>query len=72
MSTKSKERKKAQVLDDLDETLTESSRIAAAMGDDFLVYLIDMAVLCVRRKALGLEDRQVQTVRQETYLKLCA
>ena len=46
---------KAEVLDDLDETLTNSSKVAASLGDEFLVYLIDMAVLHVRKKAIHLE-----------------
>ena len=46
---------KAEVLDGLDETLTNSSKVAASLGDEFLVYLIDMAVLHVRKKAIHLE-----------------
>ena len=33
------------VLDELDEALTYSSKVAASLGEEFLVYLIDMAVL---------------------------
>ncbi len=56
MRAKSKKIDKAEVLDDLDETLTKSSIIAATLGDELLVYLIDMAVLHVRKKAIHLED----------------
>jgi hypothetical protein len=44
------------VLDELDEALTNSSKVAAALGDKLLVYLIDMAVLQVRTRAIHLED----------------
>ncbi len=54
---------KAQVLDDLDETLTNSSKVAASLGDEFLVYLIDMAVLHVRKKAIHLEIGPEQPLR---------
>jgi hypothetical protein len=46
----------ANVLDELDETLTNSSKMAGNLGDEFLVYIIDMAVLQVRKKAIHLED----------------
>ena len=42
-------------LDKLDEVLTNSSKLAASLGYAFLVYLIDMAVLHVRKKAIHLE-----------------
>ncbi len=44
------------VLDELDEALTNSSKVAAALDDELLVYLIDMAVLHVRKKAIHTED----------------
>lgn len=47
---------KAKVLDDLDETLTNSSKVAASLGDELTVYLIDMAILHVRKTAIHLED----------------
>jgi hypothetical protein len=47
---------KAKLLDDLDETLTNSSKIAATFGDEFLVYLIGMAVLHARKAAIHLDD----------------
>jgi hypothetical protein len=46
----------AEVIDDLDESLTNSSKVAATLGDEFLVYMIDMAVLHVRKKAIHLAD----------------
>jgi hypothetical protein len=46
----------SDALDDLDEALTQSSKVAASLGDDFLVYMIDMAVLHVRTKALHIDD----------------
>jgi hypothetical protein len=46
----------SDVLDDLDEALTQSSKVAASLGDDFLVYMIDMAVLHVRKKAIHVND----------------
>ncbi len=46
------------VLDELDEALTKSSGVAAALGDQFLVYLIDMAILHVRKKAIHTDDRE--------------
>ncbi len=55
MRTNSKTIDKPEVLDDLDETLTNGSKVAASLGDEFLVYLIDMAVLHVRKKAIHLE-----------------
>ena len=56
MRTNSKTIDKPEILDDLDETLTNGSKVAASLGDEFLVYLIDMAVLHVRTKAIHLED----------------
>lgn len=56
MSVNSKTIDKVKVLDDLDETLTNSSKIAATLGDELLVYLIDMAVLNVRKTAIHLDD----------------
>ncbi len=44
------------VLDELDEALTNSSKIAATLGDELLVYLIDMAILRVRKSSVHLED----------------
>jgi hypothetical protein len=46
----------AVVLDDLDEGLTNSSKVAATLHDDFLVYLIDIAIIHVRRTAVGIFD----------------
>ena len=46
---------KAKILDELDETLTNGSKMAASFGDEFLVYMIDMAVLHVRKIAIHLE-----------------
>lgn len=46
----------SSVLDELDEALTKSSGVAAAIGDGFLVYLIDMAILHVRKRAVHTED----------------
>ena len=44
------------VFDKLDEALTNSSKVAATLDDEFLTYLINMAVLHVRKKAAHLED----------------
>ena len=44
------------VLEKLDEALTNSSKVAAALGEKFLVYLIDMAVLHVRKSAIHRDD----------------
>jgi hypothetical protein len=44
------------VLDELDEALANSSKVAAALSDEFLVYLINMAVLHVRKKAVQVKD----------------
>ena len=52
------------VLDELDEALTKSSGVAAALGDEFLVYLIDMAILHVRKKAVHTEDRLAKRLRR--------
>ena len=57
MRVKSKKIDKAGILDDLDEALTNSSKVAATFGDELLVYLIDMAVLHVTKKAIHLNDR---------------
>ena len=57
MKSISKTIDKAEIIDDLDEALTNSSRVAATLGDELLVYLIDMAVLHVRKKAIHLNDR---------------
>jgi len=35
---------------------TNSSKVSATLGDELLVYLIDMAILYVRKKAVHLED----------------
>ncbi len=56
MRAKSKKIDKAGILDELDEALTNSSKVAATFGDELLVYLIDMAVLHVRKKAIHLND----------------
>lgn len=45
----------AVVFEKLDEVLTNSSKVAAIVGDDLLVYFINMAVLHVRRKAAHLD-----------------
>ncbi len=55
MRANSKAIDKAKVLDNLDESLTNNSKVAASLGDEFLVYLIDMAVSHVREKAIHLE-----------------
>lgn len=55
------------VLDELDEALTNSSKVAAALGDEFPVYLIDMAVLHVRKKAVPPEDRDERQVRKASF-----
>jgi hypothetical protein len=52
------------VLDDLDRELTKSSAVATAIGDSFLVYLIDMAILHVRKKAIHTEDRGTERLRK--------
>ena len=44
------------VFDKLDEALTNSSKVASTLDDKFLVYLINMAVLYIRKKAVHLED----------------
>jgi hypothetical protein len=44
------------ILDSLDETLTESSKVAAAINDDFLVRMLDMLIYHVRIKAVNLPD----------------
>ena len=54
------------VLDELDEALANSRKIAAAINDELLVYLIDMALLEVRKKAVHLEseaDYRVHTLQ---------
>ena len=43
------------LLDELDENLTNNSKVAASLGDEFLVYLLDMAILQVRKSAARLE-----------------
>ncbi len=52
------------VLDDLDETLTQSSKVAASMGDAFLVYVLDMAILHVRKKAIHANDDTERPARR--------
>ena len=47
---------RSSVLDALDETLTNSSKVAASLSDEFLVYLLDMAILHVRKAAANLEE----------------
>lgn len=44
------------MLDELDEALTNSSKVAATLNDELLVYLINMAILHVRKKAAHLGD----------------
>ncbi len=56
MRVNSKKIDKAGVLDDLDEALTNSSKVAATFGDEFFVYLIDIALLHVRKKTIHLND----------------
>jgi len=41
-----------EVLDEIDIRLTFSSKAAASMGDDLLMYVLDMAILHVRKKAV--------------------
>ncbi len=55
------------VLDELDEALTNSSKVAATLGDEFLVYLIDMAILHVRTKAVHLEYNVPHRRRNVSY-----
>ncbi len=55
------------VLDELDEALTYSSRVAASLGEEFLVYLIDMAVLHVRKKAVHLEYNEEHRLRKASF-----
>ena len=55
------------VLDELDEALTNSSKVAATLGEEFLVYLIDMAVLHVRKKAVHLEDNDEHRLRKASF-----
>ncbi len=57
------------VLDELDEALTNSSKVAAALGDEFLVYLIDMAVLHVRKRAVHLEDNDENRLRKASFTR---
>ena len=64
---KSKKIDKAGILDDLDEALTNSSKVAATFGDELLVYLIDMAVLHVRKKAIHLNDRTDHRLQDVPY-----
>ena len=44
------------VFDELDETMTNSSKVAAALGDERLVYLIDVALIHLRKEAIHTED----------------
>ena len=55
---------KPKALDELDEVLTNSSKLAALMGDEFLVYLIDMAVLHVRKEAISVERNAEYQIRK--------
>ncbi len=55
------------VFDELDEGLTNSSKVAASLGDEFLVYLIDMAVLHVRKKAIHLEDNAERRLQNASH-----
>lgn len=43
------------LIDELDEDITNSSKLATSINDEFLVYLIDIAVLRVRKIATGIE-----------------
>lgn len=52
------------VLDDLDETLTQSSKVAASLGDEFLVYVLDMAILHVRKQAIHVNDNVERSPRR--------
>ena len=49
-----REKSISEMLDDIDIKLTACSKAAAGMGDDMLVYLLDMAILHVRKKAVHL------------------
>jgi hypothetical protein len=42
------------ILAEIDITLTSSSKTAASIGDELLVYLIDMAILHVRTRAVNI------------------
>ena len=44
----------SELLDDIDVVLTGSSRAAARLEDDMPVYLLDMAIRHIRKKALQL------------------
>ena len=55
------------VLDELDEVLTNSSKVAANLDDEFLVYLLDMAVLHVRKKAVHLEDNHERWLSKASF-----
>jgi hypothetical protein len=55
------------VLDELDEALTSGSKVAAKLDDEFLVNLIDMAILYVRTKAIHLEDNFKHRRRSVSY-----
>ena len=52
MGHQRRERSISELLDDIDVKLTGSSKSAASVGDDMLVYLLDMAILHVRKKAV--------------------
>jgi hypothetical protein len=51
------DRRISETLECLDVDITDCSKIAASIGDEFLVYLLDMAILHVRRRAVGIEDQ---------------
>lgn len=55
------DRRIAETLECLDIEITDCSKIAASIGDEFLVYLLDMAILHVRRRAVGIEDKPKDT-----------
>lgn len=46
----------SKLLDEIDIKLTSSSRAAAEIGDELLVYLLDMAILHVRKKAVRVAE----------------
>lgn len=55
-----------ETLECLDIDITDCSKIAAGIGDEFLVYLLDMAILHVRRRAVRIDkpkDTSARTVQ---------
>jgi hypothetical protein len=57
MASKRSNAQISDVLECLDIDITDCSKIAASIRDEFLVYLLDMAILHVRRRAVGIEDQ---------------